>query len=389
MDSSIFRHGKVKIQVLKGERPPFNGWTSWAVDHDAQRAYVYGGSRPGDSLEGRIPNNDLYVLDLKNDSSTWERLHTQLRYHPSDSTFDQTVPNRPFPALRHSAITFYVMGGRKFLFIFGGYSMSGPTSELFAIDIAQGVWFDVPIQEGSRSVSPRLDSAIAFVGNRLYIFGGRSDFDDPVDGCILRSYSIAEYSISTQNQEWKWICTDQPYPTMVPNLGFALQVVSMPEMNRILIFPGREGYSKPFYITQPKVLAFSTDDHSFAIAPFQVPTNDFPLEVMGYDVHRIYTNPASSQLILFTAWSILMTDKGGDVVPEMWLCNPSPSGQSWKRQGLRKITCGLMKDHELDLNKAITCHGRVLFLGRRRNGITYVYPPHDATWDVLVEMVPK
>lgn len=84
-----------------------------------------------------------------------------------------------------------------------------------------------------------------------------------------------------------------------------------------------------------------------------------------------------------------MTDKGGDVVPEMWLCDPSTSGQSWKRQGLRKITCSLMKDHELDLNTAIICHNRVFLLGHHRDGISYVYPPQDATWDMLVEMVPK
>lgn len=134
------------------------------------------------------------------------------------------------------------MGGRKFLFIFGGYSMKGPTSDLLAIDLTQGLWSNVPMKGGP--VSTRLDSAITFVGNRLHIFGGRSDFDDPEEERVLRSYSIAEYSSSPCNQEWKWICIDQPYPTTVPDLGFALQVVSIPEMNKILIFPGREGYNK-------------------------------------------------------------------------------------------------------------------------------------------------
>lgn len=77
MNSPIPRAVRLGLPKLKGDHPPFNEWTRWAVDHDAQQVYVYGGCRPGDSSEENA-TNDFYVLDMQNNSFTWKNLVSYL-----------------------------------------------------------------------------------------------------------------------------------------------------------------------------------------------------------------------------------------------------------------------------------------------------------------------
>lgn len=161
----------------------------------------------------------------------------KLRQRLDDRATDSSrVESSEFPALLRPAIAFSVVNRRKVILLFGTYPKQGrqATSVLIAIDVRREEWAFITV--GGGSVPPRLDATMHMVGNRLYIFGGRSycPFASSID--ILSTYSIAEYSES--DGRWMWICIDRPFPEHIPPLGYTMWIVPIDQGKRLVLFPG-------------------------------------------------------------------------------------------------------------------------------------------------------
>lgn len=84
-------------------------------------------------------------------------------------------------------------------------------------------WWQVEILN---EVAPRMDAAMTFIDNRLYIFGGRGH----------ESYSIASFDNNVE--KWTWVLRDESYPPYIPHFGFSCEVLPVYGRKQILLLPG-------------------------------------------------------------------------------------------------------------------------------------------------------
>ena len=121
------------------------------------------------------------------------------------------------------------------MFLFGGhdYVSDEVTANLIAIDVEELLWWYVKVQGGP--VDSRIESSMLGIDRRIYIFGGKSLFDE--DAPAFASYSIAEYL--PDNGEWRWVVRDHPYPSHLPALGSGGRAITVYNGKKILLIPGR------------------------------------------------------------------------------------------------------------------------------------------------------
>ena len=69
-----------------------------------------------------------------------------------------------------------VTGSDGSLWLFGGYLDSAPSDDLFKLDVKAQQWIKI-VAFGTRP-SPRRDHSMVGVGDNIYVFGGRTNYDE-------------------------------------------------------------------------------------------------------------------------------------------------------------------------------------------------------------------
>ncbi|KAJ7700481.1 hypothetical protein B0H17DRAFT_1327964 [Mycena rosella] len=361
---------------LKGDKPAFNDWENLAVDHRREQVYSYGGVRPYD--EDYTPTSDFYRLDLK--TMTWENLTHALRFRPKNYIPDPFAENpefelRALPALTEPAIDLVSLGGRSFLFLFGGHDSQGPTADLIAIDLDEYVWWFVDVQ--GTPIRSRMSASMVAIDNRLFVFGGRVKFDDK--GPAIRTYSVAVYNPDTR---WTWVISDTPMPRDLPPLGFSINATPVYGGQKILLTQGRIKNDKPIDLSRESTIFFHTQNYTFQDARTTMGT--FPTGISWFKLGSVDAVPRPSTLasprrpgrppknavaevvpasINFPPSAVMFgwvkhSPDSDNLVPEVWQYLLPPAEQ---------IRClnlgGMVWDLALDLQAFVSVGNRLFLLG--------------------------
>ena len=115
------------------------------------------------------------------------------------------------------------------MFLFGGHDPESQrtTADLIVIDLELFIWWYADVR--GTSIVPRLSASMVAIKDQLFIFGGRSKWEDDSPG--IGTYSIAEYSPQTQ---WTWTISDIPIPPNIPPLGYGIQATPIDGRNILL-----------------------------------------------------------------------------------------------------------------------------------------------------------
>ncbi|KAJ7178187.1 hypothetical protein C8R46DRAFT_988336 [Mycena filopes] len=396
--------------TLRGDKPSFNDWSAFAVDHQNEKVFVYGGVRPGD--ESNTPTSDFHCLDLK--TMDWSNYTNTVKFRPRDYKFDpfwkeeEKLQTCPLPALTEAAVTLSFVGGGRFLILFGGFNTTAgnPVSDLVAVDLDSMVWCFIDIQ--GAPILPRMSACIVGVKNRLFIFGGRDQFEDKSPP--LRTYSIAEY---TQQTRWTWRVTDAPFPPDLPLLGHTIQATPVYDGQKILLTHGRINDDTPLQLSRESTIFFHTENQTFQDA--RATMGNFPSGVSWYHlgtvVPGLQRSPASSSsprrgrppkiarppppviptmpTHAFPASAVMVTwvkQPPDDLVPEVWQYMLPPA---------ERIRCldlgGRLGNLNLDLQQFVVVGNRMLLLGNTGGtndpqGSQMAVDRPLARWDVAVEI---
>ncbi|KAJ6632130.1 hypothetical protein B0H10DRAFT_2426970 [Mycena sp. CBHHK59/15] len=406
--SGNFAHTKLR---LKGDKPFFNDWESFVVDQQREKLYSYGGVLPHD--DSNTPTRDFHCLDLK--TMEWQNLTDSLRFRPRTYVSDpflKDVPQfefRQLPALIEPAIALISVGDGTFLFLFGGHDSQNPTSDLIAIDLDLSTWWFVDVQ--GTPISPRMAACMVVISNRLFIFGGRTQFDD--NSPAIRTYSIAEYNPQTR---WTWTVSDGPLPPDLPLLGYNIQATPVYGGQKILLTQGRVENEKPIDMSQEATIFFHTQNHTFQDA--RTTMGDFPRGISWYQLGSVVAGPRPSApvsprrrgrppkdpsreipaipvmptynfppSVVIVAW-VNHSAEDGCLVPEAWQYFLPPT------ERIRCLNLGdKLWDLNLDLQSFIAVGNRLLLLGSEegrepinvQSGQMLVDKPLPR-WDVAIEI---
>jgi hypothetical protein len=161
--------------------------------------------------------------------------------------------------LHCASATFLNINGGRFVFLFGGHDASKDrgTSDLIAIDLDELTWWYVKVEGGP--INDRIQASLVGIDNRLYIFGGKKEFDDAGRAPSFTSYCVTEYF--SGRREWRWTACDQPYPAGLPSLGSGGRAIPVYANKKILLTPGRPR-SASVSGNYPTYLELSRPEHS-------------------------------------------------------------------------------------------------------------------------------
>ncbi|KAJ7658523.1 hypothetical protein B0H17DRAFT_856065, partial [Mycena rosella] len=300
---------------LKGDKPPLNNYQSLAIDHQRERLYFYGGARTYD--DGDTPTCDFFCLDLR--TMKWQNLTNSLRFRPVPDPFAKNGPEfelRSLPALTEPAIDLMSLGDGTFLFLFGGHDSNNPTGDLIAIDLDEYTWWfvdvastNVDFSKPPTPIKPRLSASMVALDNQLFIFGGRTQFEDD---SVLETYSVAVYnSDNPPKTRWTWTKKDQP----MPPLGFSIQAIAVYNGEKILLTQGRIKNDKPIDLSRESTYFFHTKHHTFQNA---LPTmGDFPTEISWLQLGSFVAGTPSSAAVLPRRRGGPPKNLPGEIIPAM------------------------------------------------------------------------
>lgn len=371
---------------MTGELPPFNDLGHFVVDNVNQKIYTYGGYRPDDDT----PTADFFTCDMG--TLKWKNLTHSLRFdHPYDPfSQDGIKPQQcELPRLHCAASTFLHLNGGNFVLLFGGHNGAKDrvTSDLIAIDVDTLRWWYVKVHGGP--VNDRIHHSLVAIDNRIYIFGGKREFD--AQAPCHASYSIAEYSLD--KGVWSWVVCDHPYPAHVPSLGHGGTAMAVYDGKKVLLTPGRLGKSSSTIdLSSEKLVFFHTENHTFHV-PAQN-SGELPHEVSWYQsfpvtpsLHmysrsprkagpKISTCSTPSPFVIFCTW-IPRPDEY--VALELWKYFVPPE---------EKISCLQLQerlwDLDLDLQIFVVVGSRFFLLGSEPSGAAR---PEDAKVNICTEIV--
>ncbi|KAJ7118440.1 hypothetical protein C8R43DRAFT_934201 [Mycena crocata] len=401
---------------LKGNHPSFNDWASFAVDHQKERLYSYGGVKPYD--EGNTPTCDFHCLDLR--TMGWKNLTNSLRFRPQNYIPDpflkdiEPLATRQLPAWLEPASAFISVGGGTFFLLFGGHIRDvGPTSDMIAIDLDLLTWWFVDVQ--GAPIRPRMSACMVAVDNKIFIFGGRDKFEENSPASPIRTYSVAQYTPQTR---WTWQTADQPFPPDLPLLGYSIQATPVYGGQKIILTQGRVDDS-PLDVSRETTIFFHTQNHTFQDA--RTTMGNFPRGIAWYNLGSVVagavrpsapptprrcgrpprnpppeiappavpTMPTYNSLpsVIIVAW-IKHSAQDDDLVPEAWQYSLPPA---------ERIRCLNLRekiyDLDLDLQSFVAVGNRLFLLGSgesrdavdAQNDDMEVDKPIPA-WDVAVEI---
>jgi len=148
-----------------------------AYDYITNRMFVYGGTK----ADG-LPSNELWVLDLANNSNLWTKVNV----------------NNPKPSARSRHVAVFSPYGDRRMIIFGGKGATGDLRDAWALNTWEAnpnnwVWSQFSFPVGA-SPSEREDAAAAITGfGRITITGGF--FDDQL-------FPFIEPQLGNYNDTW-------------------------------------------------------------------------------------------------------------------------------------------------------------------------------------------
>ncbi|KAJ7243580.1 hypothetical protein B0H12DRAFT_829010 [Mycena haematopus] len=229
-----------------------------------------------------------------------------------------------------------------------------------------------------------MSASMVAVGNRLFIFGGRYEFEV---NAVIHTYSIAEYNPGTR---WTWKVSDMPIPTQIPPMGYLTESVSVLNGQKILLMQGKTSIN-PIDMSRESTVFFHTDNHTFQDARTTV--GNFPKGVSWYKLASVKSGvvlpshpesaskrlrgrprkypldiPAASPAmptcdfpdsVVVVAWVKHAAD-GDDLVPEAWQYLLPPA------ERIRCLNLGeKLWDLNLDLQDFVAVGNRLILLGCR------------------------
>ena len=182
--------------------------------------------------------NDLYMLDPL--TNTW-----------SDLTHIATG-TRPSPRYNHG----FASAINK-LFIFGGDSY-GRVNDLFVLDPSTNTWSDLTYSAIGTRPSPRFVHGFASANNKLFVFGGWSDYGQQV-GQTLNDLYMLDPSTNT----WSDLTYSAIGPRPPPRWGHGFASAN----NKLFVFGGMSDYAlNDLYMLDPSTNTWSDLTYS-AIGP--------------------------------------------------------------------------------------------------------------------------
>ncbi|KAJ7856957.1 hypothetical protein B0H14DRAFT_703945, partial [Mycena olivaceomarginata] len=173
---------------LKGEQPILNDWESFVIDHRHERLYSYGGVRPCDRTIA--PTSDFHCLDLR--TMVCRNLCPVLRFRSLACTQEDQLEFKKLPALMEPASALVSLAGGTYMFLFGGHDpeSQAPTANLISIDLDLFIWWYTDVR--GTPIVPRMSATMLAIRNRLFIFAGRTQWND--DSPAIATYSVAIYN---------------------------------------------------------------------------------------------------------------------------------------------------------------------------------------------------
>ncbi|KAJ7869593.1 hypothetical protein B0H14DRAFT_2571772 [Mycena olivaceomarginata] len=152
-------------------------------DAYGDRVERYGGARPYDT--SNTLTSDFRCLDLR--AIEWKDISPSLRFHPAGDKDLEQLDFKKLPALMEPATALtYVSGGTY------NPDSQGPTADLIAIDLNLFIWWYIDVR--GTPIVPRLSASMVAIKSQLFIFGGRSKWEDDSPG--IGTYSIAPFTLS-------------------------------------------------------------------------------------------------------------------------------------------------------------------------------------------------
>ncbi|KAJ7870161.1 hypothetical protein B0H14DRAFT_2726315, partial [Mycena olivaceomarginata] len=373
-----FAHGNLTHTwlPLKGEQPTLNDWESFVIDHQRERLYSYGGVRPYD--KAIAPTSDFHCLDLK--TMEWRNLCPLLRFCPLALPFrtkEDRLEVKKLPALMEPASALISLSGGTYMFLFGGYDpeSQAPTANLIAIDLDLLIWWYADVC--GTPIVPRMSATMVAIKNRLFIFGGRTQWKD--DSPAIATYSIAIYDPQSQ---WTWAISDEFMPPETPPLGYGIQAIPIDDGEKILLTRGWVDNTEPFNLSGDTIILFHTENYTSESATGT--TGSFPSGIRWHLVGSI-AGPHLTPSVAIAAW-VTHNDMDDVLVPEIWQYFLPPVG---------RICCLNLRetfwDLKLDFQSFVTAGTRMLLFGSEeghddeaevQDNIERCLP----RWDVAIEI---
>ncbi|KAJ7140061.1 hypothetical protein C8R43DRAFT_1018808 [Mycena crocata] len=161
-------------------------------------------------------------------------------------------------------------------------------SDMIAVDLDLLTWWVVNVQGNPiHPIRPRLSASMVAINDRLFIFGGRDEFEDDYDPPrpppLIPTYSIAHYTAQTG---WRWQFSDLPAPL---NLGYSIQATPVYNGQKILLMQGRVQNPKRINLSAQSTIFFHTQNHTFQDASTTV--GKFPDKLAWYDLGSLVAGP--------------------------------------------------------------------------------------------------
>ncbi|KAJ7816349.1 hypothetical protein B0H14DRAFT_1396429 [Mycena olivaceomarginata] len=266
-----------------------------------------------------------------------------------------------------------------FMFLFGGYDprSKSVTADLIAINLDSLLWWYVDVR-GS-PVVPRMSASMVATRNRIFIFGGRSKFEDECPG--ISTYSIAVYNSQVESA---WAVSDRPLPSALSPLGYSIRAIPINKGTEILLTRGYVEHSEPFSLSPDTIIFFNTENHNFTTA--SKTTGNFPSGIRWHLLGSIVAAGPSPEnhppSVVLVAW-VPHTFAKDVLVPEIWQYLLAP---------LPQIRCLNLQETFLnhDLHSFIAVGNRMLLLGSEEGhdnqDEAHVKLPE---WDFAIEVSSK
>ncbi|KAJ7792690.1 hypothetical protein B0H14DRAFT_3562575, partial [Mycena olivaceomarginata] len=330
---------------LKGEQPTLNDRESFVIDHRRERLYSYGGVRPYDKTVA--PTSDFHCLDLR--TMEWRNLCPVLRFRSLACTQEDQLEFKKLPALMEPASALVSLAGGTYMFLFGGHDpeSQAPTANLISIDLDLFIWWYTDVR--GTPIVPRMSATMLAIRNRLFIFAGRTQWND--DSPAIATYSVAIYD---QQGRWTWAILDESMPSETPPLGYGIQAIPIDDGEKILLTRGWVDNTEPFDLSGSTVIFFHTENYTSESATGT--TGNFPSGIRWHVVGSIAAAHLSPSVAI-AAW-VTHNDMDDALVPEIWQYFLPPVG---------RIRCLNLReafwDLKLDLQSFVTAGTRMLLFG--------------------------
>ncbi|KAK7014686.1 hypothetical protein R3P38DRAFT_2787519 [Favolaschia claudopus] len=246
-------------------------------------------------------------------------------------------------------------------------------TRLADVDLNSFAWFNIAIP-GPIPV-PKLSATMVAVENRLFVFGGRTKYED--DSPFLSTFSVACYN---GKDGWSWQCVDHQYPPHIPNLGCSVQAAVINDGKTILLHKGWIENTEAFQFSDITRIFFNVAN--FTMNAGSAMSGNLPQNVSWHILGTSSLQPKSSTFA-FAAWAVY--EDG--FAPDIWLYVPH-EGRLHSLDIQERLS-----SLKLDLQSFAVINSRVILLGSTEGKIEELEkmdctpPGRLPTWNTAVEVI--